>query len=180
MNKCEITINGVPMKAKKLSNGDAELIFKIGTYDGKESLYKVIVKKEYWKSAVVGMKDVNYFMIKGNLKACVTSKGQPFISVEATRIKIFQLPKDENGEINLNYEVPAGTDEIVEISQLINEKENHSIKRAKNKAINYIKDNKKFNKAIVVNKETMSVIEGQDQYAAAVEMGIDKVPVIYA
>lgn len=179
MNKSEIIINGVPTKANKLENGDVNLLFKIGTYDEKDSFYKVIVKKEYWKNAVVGMKDVNYFVIKGKLKACVNSKGIPFISVEATSIKIFHLPKDKNGEIDINFEIPAGTDEIMDISKIINENEDISIKRAKNKTINYIKNNNKFNKPIVVKKESMVLVSGHEQYAAAQELGITNVPVSY-
>lgn len=179
MNESKIIIKGIPTKANRLENGDVNLIFKIGTYDDKESFYKVIVKKEYWKNATTGMKDVNYFVIKGNLKACVNSKGIPFISVEADSIKIFNLLKDENGEIDLNYEIPTGTDEILDISQIINENEDLSIKRAKNKAINYMKNNNKFNKPIVVKKESMVIVSGHDQYAAAQELGIRNVPVTY-
>lgn len=179
MNQGEIIIKGIPTKANKLENGDVNLVFKIGTYDERESFYKVVVKKEYWRNASIGMKNVNYFVIKGKLKACVNSKGIPFISVEGTSIKIFNLPKDENGEIDLNYEIPTGTDEIIDISKIINENEDLSIKRAKNKAISYMKNNNKFNKPIVVKKESMIIVSGYDQYAAAQELGISNVPVAY-
>ena len=179
MNQCEVIIKGIPVKANKLENGDVNLVFKIDTYDEKESFYRVIVKKEHWKNALIGMKDANYFVIKGKMKACVNSKGIPFISVEAASIKIFHLPKNENGEIDLNYEIPTGTDEIVDISKIINENEDLSIKRAKNKAINYMKNNNKFNKPIVVKKESMVIVSGHDQYAAAQELGISNVPVTY-
>lgn len=179
MNQGEIIIKGIPTKANKLENGDVNLVFKIGTYDEKESFYKVIIKKDYWRNATIGMKDVNYFVIRGNLKACVNSKGIPFISVEATSIKIFNLPKDKNGEIDLNYEIPTGTDEIMDISRIINENEDLSIKRATNKAINYMKNNNKFNKPIVLKKESMVIVSGHDQYAAAQELGISNVPVAY-
>lgn len=179
MNQCEVIIKGIPMKANKVENGDVNLVFKIDTYDEKESFYRVIVKKEHWKNALIGMKDANYFVIKGKMKACVNSKGIPFISVEATSTKIFHLPKNENGEIDLNYEIPTGTDEIVDISMIINENEDLSIKRAKNKALNYMKNNNKFNKPIVLKKETMVIVSGHDQYAAAQELGISNVPVTY-
>lgn len=179
MNQGEIIIKGIPTKANKKENGDVNLVFKIGTYDEKESFYKVNVKKEYWRNASIGMKDVNYFVIKGKLKACVNSKGIPFISVEAASIKIFNLPKNGTGEIDLNFEIPTGTDEIIDISKLINEDEDLSVKRAKNKAINYMKNNNKFNKPIVVKKESMIIVSGHDQYAAAQELGINNVPVAY-
>ena len=179
MNQGEVIIKGISTKANKLENGDVNLVFKIGTYDEKESFYKVTVKKEYWINASIGMTDVNYFVIKGKLKACVNSKGIPFISVEATSIKIFNLPKNENGEINLNYEIPTGTDEIIDISKIINENEDLSIKRAKSKAISYMKNNNKFNKPIVVKRESMIIVSGHDQYAAAQELGISNVPVAY-
>lgn len=179
MNQGEIIIKGVPMKANKLENGDINLVFKVGTYDERESIYRVIVKKEYWKNALIGMKNANYFVIKGKLKACVNSKGIPFISVEADSVKIFNLYKNENGEIDLNYEIPTGTDEIIDISNIINENEDLSIKRAKNKAINYMKNNNKFNKPIVLKKESMVIVSGYDQYAAAQELGISNVPVTY-
>lgn len=179
MNQSEIIINGVPYRAKKNKDGDTELQFKIGTFDDKQSLYKVLVKKEYWKNAVEGMTDANYFMIKGKIKACVTAKGMPFISVEANSIKIFNLSKDEDGNIDFNYEIPDNTDEIVNISQIINENEDQSIGRAKNKAINYIKNNGKFSKPIEVKKDNMVIISGHDQYVAALELGIKKVPVSY-
>ena len=179
MNKSEIIIKGVPVKSNKLENGDVNLLFKIGTYDNTESIYKVIVKKDYWKSAVTGMRDVNYFVIKGELKACVNTKGTPFISVEATSIKIFNLLKDENGQIDLNYEMPIGTDEIIDISRLVNENEDISIKRSKNKALNYIKNNNKFNKPIVVKKGSLVIVSGYDEYAAAQELGINNVPISY-
>ena len=178
MNKSELIIKGVPVKTNKLENGDVNLLFKIGTYDELESIYKVTVKKDYWKDAVVGMKNVNYFVIKGELKACVNAKGTPFISVEATSIKIFHLLKDENGQIDINYEMPTGTDEIVEISKLVNENENLP-KRSTNKAINYMKNNNKFNKPIIVKKESLVIVSGYDQYAAAQELGINNVPVSY-
>ncbi|SHI62096.1 hypothetical protein SAMN02745163_00501 [Clostridium cavendishii DSM 21758] len=179
MNRSEITIKGVPAKASKLENGNVNLIFKIATYDDKESIYSVIVKKEYWRDAVIGMTDVNYFVIKGELKACVNSKGIPFISVEATYIKIFKFSKDATGEIDLNYEVPDGTDEIIDISKLVNENEDMSIKRSKRKAINYIKNNNKFSNPIVVKKGSFVIVSGHDQYAAAQELGIKSVPVSY-
>ncbi|MGH4122082.1 MAG: hypothetical protein ACREV6_04005 [Clostridium sp.] len=180
MNKSEIIIKGLPVKTTRLENGDVNLLFKIDTYDNMQSIYRVIVKKDYWRDAVVGMKDVNYFVIKGELKACVNSKGTPFISVEATSIKIFNLLKDVNGQIDLNNEMPAGTDEIMDISKLVNENEDLSIKRSKNKAINYMKNNKKFNKPIVVKKESLIIVSGYDEYAAAIELGITNVPVSYA
>jgi len=102
MNISEVIIKGLPVKTTKLENGDINLLFKIGAYDSTESIYRVIVKKDYWRDAVVGMKNVNYFVIKGELKACVNSKGTPFISVEAASIKMFNLLKDENGQIDLN------------------------------------------------------------------------------
>lgn len=179
MNKSEIIISGVPLKSNKLDNGDVNLLFKIGTYDDTESIYKVIVKNEYWKNAVIGMKSVNYFTIKGELKACVNIKGTPFISVEATSIKTFHLLKDANGQVDLNYEMPIGTDEIMDISKLVNENEDVSVKRSKNKALNYIKNNNKFNKPIVVKKGTLVIVSGHDEYAAARELGIDNVPVSY-
>lgn len=179
MNKSEIIIKGLPVKTNRLENGDVNLLFKIGTYDDMNSIYRVIVKKDYWRDAVIGMKDVNYFVIKGELKACVNSKGTPFISVEASSIKIFNLLKDVNGQIDLNCEMPIGTDEIIDISKLVNENEDLSIKRSKNKAINYMKNNKKFNKPIVVKKESFVIVSGHDQYAAAQELGINNVPVSY-
>lgn len=179
MNKSEIIIKGLPVKTTKLENGDVNLLFKIATYDNRETIYTVIVKKDYWRDAVTGMKDANYFVIKGELKACVNSKGIPFISVEATSIKIFNLLKDANGEIDLNYEIPTGTDEVIDISKLVNENEDLSIKRSKNKAINYMKNNKKFNKPIVVKKGSLVIVSGHDQYAAAQELGINNVPVSY-
>lgn len=179
MNQGEIIIKGIPAKAARTKDGDVNLVFKIGTYDEKESFCRVIVKKEYWKNATTGMKDVNYFVIKGKLKACVNSKGIPYTSVEATSIKIFNLPKDEKGEIDLNYEIPTGTDEIIDISKIVNQDEDLSIKRAKNKAINYVKNNNKFNKPIVVKRESMVMVSGQDQYAAAQELGIFSVPIAY-
>jgi hypothetical protein len=179
MNKSEIIIKGLPVKTTKLENGDINLLFKIGAYDDRESIYRVIVKKDYWRDAVVGMKDANYFVIKGELKACVNSKGTPFISVEAASIKIFNLLKDENGQIDLNYEMPAGTDEIMDISKLVNENESLSIKRSKNKAINYMKNNNKFSTPIVVKKGSLVIVSGYDQYAAAQELGINNVPVSY-
>ncbi len=179
MNKSEIIIKGLPVKTTKLENGDVNLLFKIATYDNMESIYKVIVKKAYWKSAVIGMTDVNYFVIKGELKACVNSKGTPFISVEATSIKMFQLLKDANGQIDLNYEMPAGTDEIIDISKLVNQNENQSIKRSTNKALNYMKDNNKFSKPIVVKRDSLVIVSGYDEYAAAQELGINNVPVSY-
>ena len=178
MNKSEIIIKGLPAKTSKLENGDINLLFKIGTYDDTASIYKVIVKKDYWKDAVEGMKNVNYFVVKGELKACVNAKGMPFISVEATSIKTFHLLKDENGQIDLNYEIPTGTDEIMEISKLVNENENLP-KRSTNKAINYMKNNNKFNKPIVVKKGSLVIVSGYDQYAAAQELGINHVPVSY-
>lgn len=120
------------------------MVFKIETYDNKHSLYKVIVKQEYWKNAVVDMKDINYFVIKGSLKACVNSKGMPFIAVEASSIKIFNLPKNEEGEIDLSTDTPKGTEEMVDIHSLINENPEQSVSRAKKKAMNYIRDNKNF------------------------------------
>jgi len=179
MNNCEIMIKGLPIEAKKRENGDVQLLFKLSTYDNKKSVYKVIVKKKYWQNAVVGMKDVNYFVIKGELKACVNSKGVPFIAVEASWIKIFNLPKDEEGEINLCDDKPSGTEDIIDISKIVNEKEDLSISRAKKKAINYIRDNNKFNKPIVVEKDSMVLVSGYDQYAAAQELGISNVPVSY-
>ncbi|MBU3114354.1 hypothetical protein [Clostridium lacusfryxellense] len=179
MNKSEIIIKGLPVKTNRLENGDVKLLFKVGTYDDKESVYRVIVKKDYWRDAVVGMKDVNYFVIKGELKACVNSKGTPFISVEATSIKIFHLLKDENGQIDLNIEMPTGTDEIMDISKLVNENEDLSIKRSKNKAINFMKNNNKFNKPIVVKRGSLVIVSGYDEYAAALELGINNVPVSY-
>ena len=179
MNKSEIIIKGLPVKTTKLENGDVNLLFKIANYDKLESVYRVIVKKDYWKDAVDGMTNVNYFVIKGELKACVNSKGTPFISVETTSIKAFQLLKDENGQIDLNYEMPIGTDEIVDISRLVNEDEDMAIKRSKNKAINYMKNNKKFSRPIIVKKESFIIVSGHDQYAAAQELGINSVPVSY-
>ncbi|MGV8982619.1 hypothetical protein [Clostridium sp.] len=179
MNKSEIIIKGLPVKTTKLSNGDINLLFKIGTYDNMDSIYRVIVKKDYWRDAVVGMKDVNYFVIKGELKACVNSKGTPFISVEASSIKLFHLLKDENGQIDLNSDMPTGTDEIMDISKLVNENEDMSIKRSKNKAINYMKNNNKFSTPIVVKKGSLIIVSGYDQYAAAQELGINNVPVSY-
>lgn len=180
MNKSEVIIKGLPVKTTRLENGDVNLLFKIGTYDDAQSIYRVIVKKDYWRDAVIGMKDVNYFVIKGELKACVNTKGTPFISVEATSIKIFHLLKDVNGQIDLNYEMPIGTDEIMNISKLVNENEDLSIKRSKNKAINYMKNNNKFNKPIVVKKESLVIVSGYDEYAAALELGINNVPISYA
>jgi len=180
MNKSEIIIKGLPVKTTRLENGDVNLLFKIDTYDNAQSIYRVIVKKDYWRDAVVGMQDVNYFVIKGELKACVNTKGTPFISVVATSIKIFHLLKDENGQIDLNDEIPNGTDEILNISQLVNENEDLSIKRSKNKAINYMKNNNKFNKPIVVKKESLIIVSGHDEYAAALELGITNVPVSYS
>lgn len=179
MNKSEIIIKGLPVKTTKLENGDINLLFKIGTYDEMKSIYRVIVKKDYWRDAVVGMTDVNYFVIKGELKACVNSKGTPFISVEAASIKIFHLLKDANGQVDLNYEMPIGTDEIVDISKLVNGNEDLSIKRSKNKALNYMKNNNKFSKPIIVKKESLIIVSGHDQYAAAQELGINNVPVAY-
>lgn len=179
MNQGEITIKGIPVKANRLESGDVNLLFKVDTYDEKESICRVIVNKQYWRNASIGMIDVNYFVIKGKLKACVNSKGVPFISVEAASIKIFNLPKNENGEVDLNYEIPIGTDEIIDISKIINDNENLSIKRAKEKAIHYIKNNSKFNKPIVLKRESMIIVSGHDQYAAAQELGISSVPVIY-
>ncbi|MBK5241435.1 ParB N-terminal domain-containing protein [Clostridium sp.] len=179
MNKSEIIIKGLPVKTTKLDNGDVNLLFKIPNYDKQESIYRVIVKKDYWKDAVEGMTNVNYFVIKGELKACVNSKGTPFISVEATSIKAFQLLKDENGQIDLNFEMPIGTVEIVDISKLVNQNEDMSIKRSKNKAINYMKNNKKFSRPIIVKKESFIIVSGHDQYAAAQELGINSVPVSY-
>jgi hypothetical protein len=179
MNKSEIIIKGLPVKTTKLGNGDINLLFKIGTYDDMESIYRVIVKKDYWRDAVIGMKDVNYFVIKGELKACVNSKGTPFISVEASSIKLFHLLKDENGQIDLNCEMPAGTEEIMDISKLVNENEDLSLKRSKNKAINYMKNNNKFSTPIVVKKGSLIIVSGYDQYAAAQELGINNVPVSY-
>ena len=69
MNKSEITIKGLPVKTNRLESGDVNLLFKIGTYDDMESVYRVVVKKDYWRDAVIGMEDVNYFVIKGELKA---------------------------------------------------------------------------------------------------------------
>ncbi|MGH4051197.1 MAG: hypothetical protein ACREVX_07565 [Clostridium sp.] len=179
MNKSEIIIKGLPVKTNRLESGDVKLLFKIGTYDEKESVYRVIVKKDYWRDAVVGMKDANYFVIKGELKACVNSKGTPFISVEATSIKIFNLIKDENGQIDLNCEMPTGTDIIMDISKLVNENEDMSIKRSKNKAINYMKNNNKFNKPIVIKRDSLVIVSGHDEYAAALELGLNNVPVSY-
>jgi len=179
MNKSEIIIKGLPVKTNRLENGDVKLLFKIGTYDDKESVYRVIVKKDYWRDAVTGMKDANYFVIKGELKACVNGKGTPFISVEATSIKIFNLIKDENGQIDLNCEMPTGTDVIMDISKLVNENEDMSIKRSKNKAINYMKNNNKFNKPIVIKRDSLVIVSGHDEYAAALELGINNVPVSY-
>ena len=180
MNKSEVIIKGLPVKTTRLESGDVNLLFKIGAYDGTESIYRVIVKKDYWRDAVIGMKDANYFVIKGELKACVNSKCTPFISVEASSIKIFHLLKDENGQIDLNDEMPIGTDEIMDISKLVNENEEMPIKRSKNKAINYMKSNNKFNKPIVVKKESLVIVSGHDEYAAALELGITNVPVSYA
>ena len=179
MNKSEIIIKGLPVKTNRLENGDVKLLFKIGTYDDKESVYRVIVKKDYWRDAVTGMKDANYFVIKGEIKACVNGKGTPFISVEATSIKIFNLIKDENGQIDLNCEMPTGTDVIMDISKLVNENEDMSIKRSKNKAINYMKNNNKFNKPIVIKRDSLVIVSGHDEYAAALELGINNVPVSY-
>lgn len=178
MNKSEIIIKGVPAKTNRLENGDVNLLFKIGTYDDKQSIYKVIVKKDYWKIAVMDMEKANYFLIKGELKACVNSKGIPYISVEATSIKVFHLLKDKDGQIDLNYEMPTGTDEIMDISKLVNENENLP-KRSTNKAINYMKNNNKFSKPIVVIKDSLVIVSGHDQYAAAQELGINNVPVSY-
>lgn len=179
MNISEVIIKGLPVKTTKLENGDINLLFKIGAYDSTESIYRVIVKKDYWRDAVVGMKNVNYFVIKGELKACVNSKGTPFISVEAASIKMFNLLKDENGQIDLNCEIPTGTDEIMDISKLVNENEDLSVKRSKNKAINYMKNNNKFSKPIVVKRESLVIVSGHDQYEAAKELGINNVPVSY-
>ncbi|HEY8889119.1 MAG TPA: hypothetical protein VIM70_02510 [Clostridium sp.] len=179
MNKSEIIIKGLPTKTNRLENGDVMLLFRIETYDEMQSVYRVIVKKDYWRDAVIGMKDVNYFVIKGELKACVNSKGTPFISVEATSVKIFHLLKDENGQIDLNYEMPTGTDEIMDIAKLVNENEEMSIKRSKNKALNYMKNNNKFNKPILVKRGSLVIVSGHDQYAAAQELGINNVPIAY-
>ncbi len=179
MSKSEIIIKGLPVKTTRLECGDVNLLFQVDTYDGMQSIYRVIVKKDYWRDAVEGMKDANYFVIKGELKACVNSKGTPFISVEAASIKIFHLLKDGNGQIDLNYEMPTGTDEIMDISKLVNENEDLSVKRSKNKAINYMKNNKKFSKPIVVKRGSLVIVSGHDQYAAAQELGINNVPVSY-
>lgn len=179
MNKSEIIIKGLPVKTNRLENGDVKLLFKIGTYDDMNSVYRVIVKKDYWRDAVIGMKDVNYFVIKGELKACVNSKGTPFISVEATSIKIFNLLKDVNGQIDIVDDMPIGTDEIIDISKLVNENEEMPVKRSKNKALNYMKNNNKFNKPILVKKDSFVIVSGYDQYAAAQELGIKNVPVSY-
>jgi hypothetical protein len=64
MNKSEIIIKGLPVKTTKLGNGDVNFLFKIANYDKLESIYRVIVKKDYWKDAVEGMTNVNYFVIK--------------------------------------------------------------------------------------------------------------------
>lgn len=179
MNKSEIIIKGLPLKTNRLENGDVKLLFKIETYDDMNSVYRVIVKKDYWRDAVIGMKDVNYFVIKGELKACVNSKGIPFISVEATSVKLFNLLKDMKGQIDLVDEMPIGTDEIIDILQIVNENEEMHVKRSKNKALNYMKNNNKFNKPIVVKKDSFILVSGYDQYAAAKELGIKNVPVSY-
>ena len=64
-------------------------------------------------------------------------------------------------------------------SRLVNENEGMSLKRSKNKALNYMKNNNKFNKPIVVKKGSLVIVSGHDQYAAAQELGINNVPISY-
>lgn len=178
----KISISGVPVKDPvKKKDGVTELIFKINNSDKENSsLYRVLVNKQIWNKALGDKKRINYYIIKGTTKASVTSKGNPFITVNCTELNILFIENlDDKGKISLVENLPIGTEEVVDISEIVIDTNLNYPYTAKGKVIKYFEKHKTFKNPIKVKRETKKLLSGYAEYIAAKELGIDRVPVSY-
>lgn len=215
MAKAKITLTGNLERQPKVNeDGTVELFFRIpmsesvpsGLEPLGESVYKVIVNSKIWSKVSSKINNDSTYLIQGEIKAAVNTKGIPFIKVICFDISIIEPQgKNENNKVegksfkqeanelqnvknisldmsNILKSVPEGTDDIIPLSAItlsdVSNKPNPN-NRNNRHAIKLIKSNGYFDTPITVEKNTFRLIAGASYYCAALELGIQNVPVKY-
>ena len=190
MSSASIKLTGFSYRApQELPNGDIGVIFKTvhakkgeNNQEAFESLIKVVIKKKLWQTIESEIVDTTYYFIEGVPKSSLTNQKIPFTTVFCSNIKVLNgLEKDNQAsEGNAIIEkIPEDTDDIVHLSSIkIDEKQGISSK-AENKALNFYKQHGTLSRSIVVNKETMTLVSGYENYLLCKDLGMDAVPVSY-
>lgn len=190
MSKANIKITGIPQRIPQIPpEGDVVLIFKTiqaesaeNNQPAFESFIKVLVKKNLWKTVAKEIEETTYYIIEGVPKASLNNKNTPFISVLCSSIRVVNgLKKDNEAPEHNTFsgELPEDTDEVVSISSImVNEKQIIPTK-AKDKALNYYKKHGTFDHAIVIKKDTMTLVSGYENYLIAKDLNIGFISVSY-
>ena len=196
----KIIIRGIPEKAPRISDtGDVVLIFKIpvdklsisnsstntSSTDNSStdnSYYRVFVEKALWKKVSREINESTYYIIEGLPKASVSSKGLPFLSVLCIDVKVINgFLEDESspGSFKFPGELPENTEAVIPISSITIPGNINEPNTAKTRAFNYFKRHGTFQNAIVVKKDTMTLVSGYANYLLAKDLNIEIVPVSY-
>lgn len=179
MAKAEITIWGKPYKMPQIkSDGSVDMLFRINRNSTNASTYyKISVNKTLWKGVSKKIQESSYYIIKGETSAGINSKGTPFIDVQSTDVKVIIGLETEEKEFP--GELPASTDEVLDIEKIKVPENLKQPTTALNRAINYFQKHGTFRAPIVVKREDYTLIENYASYLAAKQMHISLVPVAY-
>lgn len=141
--------------------------------------YKVTVNKNLWKTVSKQVRDKSYYLIEGEPKASVTSKGAPFISVSCSTIKVVNGLLEEREGSSDSLVLSGDLPEVIAVHE-INVPENlGKANTALQKALQFFQKYHTFRNPIKVKKETMTLVAGYAEYLLAKDLGMPKVPVTY-
>jgi len=186
MSNVSIKITGFSERAPQiLPEGDIAIIFKAvqtksaaNNQQTFETFIKVLIKKNVWQTVADEIGETTYYIIEGIPKASISSKKTPFTSVICSSIKVVNGVEKDNEESQYNS-LSEDTDEIIAISAITVDKKQIVSSKAKKDALNFYKKYGTFKNAIVVDKETMTLVSGYENYLVCEDLGIDTIPVCY-
>lgn len=114
MSKAKITITGLPNGYKENKDGTANIILRADTsqtfpkglkYLG-ESIYNIHIGKKTWKRLSGVITKESKLLIQGEPKACVNSKGIPYVVVNCMDMSIIETKAKESAQEKPKDEKP--------------------------------------------------------------------------
>lgn len=187
MTKGIIKIVGFLEKGtKENKDGSFSLMFKVPHFNEeelnqKESYCVVIVGRERYGQIKKTIGENTFCYVEGSFKVGKNSKEVPYITIKCQSIKAATLLTRDfvSNSLKLTDNFPWGTEELVDLSSIIIPENLTTPNSAKKKALDYVLKHGNFENPILINPDSLTIIEGYAYYLVAQELGIRKVPVSY-
>lgn len=178
MGKSEVKITGTAIKMPvSKEDGTGEILMKVSMHQAVpkglkslgDSLYKVMVGVKAWKKIKNDITKDTFYIVTGEPKASVTSKGMPFVSVVAFQVETRpEEPKSMKAKAKASEEKPIAEVKVVkeEVTKVAEKKVESKVEEAektkkepKKDYVAWFKNEKVQNSLIDVDVANVDLVE---------------------